>query len=339
MKHRTIPIFIPESACPHRCAYCNQYHISGQHYIETPAEIKKKIHTYMSTIKDAIVELGFFGGSFTGLPFSIQEEYLQVAQPFLSEGKIHSIRLSTRPDYISKEILTLLRQYHVETIELGAQSTHEHVLESTQRGHSVDDIRNATRQIKEFGFRLGLQMMIGLPKDTFEQSLQTAQLFIAWGADDVRIYPTIVIPHTLLAEWYRRGMYVPLSLDEAVNQTAEILLLFEQAGVKVIRVGLHPSEGLINGTDLLAGPFHVSFRELVETKIWKNILSAIPADSSKFIEISVSPKYINYAIGYGSENRKWLSSLFAGVSFISDNALENRNFNYTFHHKDTSMVK
>lgn len=328
MQHRTIPVFIPEVACPHRCVYCNQYHISGQHHIESPIEIKAKIHTYLSTMQNATVELGFFGGSFTGLPVSIQEEYLKVALPFIADGSIHSLRLSTRPDYINEEVLTLLRQYHVKTIELGAQSTNDEVLQITQRGHCSEDIYNASQQIKEFGFRLGLQMMIGLPKDSFERSLQTALSFINWGADDVRIYPAVVVPNTLMAEWYRQGIYTPLPLDEAVIQTAKILLTFEKAFVNVIRVGLHPSEGLIKGTELLAGPFHVSFRELVETKIWEQIFSSLPTDKSKFIKISVSPKTINHAIGYGSVNKTQLSKQFAGVSFVSDSTLSGREFKY-----------
>ena len=328
MQHRTIPVFIPEAACPHRCVYCNQHHISGQYHIESVSEIKAKIHTYLSTIQNATVELGFFGGSFTGLPLTVQEEYLKVALPFIADHSIHSLRLSTRPDYINEEVLTLLRQYHVETIELGAQSANDEILQTTQRGHCSEDIQNAAQQIKKFGFRLGLQMMIGLPKDSFERSLQTALSFIKWGADDVRIYPAVVVPNTLMAEWYRKGIYSPLSLEEAVKQTAEILLTFEKAHVNVIRVGLHPSEGLIKRTELLAGPFHVSFRELVETKIWEKIFSDLPTDKSKTIKISVSPKAINHAIGYGSVNKTRLSKQFAKVFFSSDHTLNNRELKY-----------
>ncbi len=191
------------------------------------------------------VEIGFFGGNFTGIPLDDQEKYLQVAQPFLEKGIVQGIRLSTRPDYIDEQGLHLLKKYGVTTIELGAQSMDNDVLQQSARGHTAEDVENASRMIIAAGFRLGLQMMVGLPGDTLEKSVFTARKIIELGACETRIYPVLVIKGTKMAEWYEQGKYKPLSMEEAVFWVKTILPLFEDAGVEVTRVGLHSSEGLL----------------------------------------------------------------------------------------------
>jgi len=324
-KHFNIPIFIPELACPFQCIYCNQQKISGKSHLPEPTEIQDIINTHLSTIptNNSHVELAYFGGNFTGIPIADQEELLKLIQPFIQKGKISGIRISTRPDYINSEILKLLKKYKVKSIELGAQSLDDDVLIQSARGHTYQDIENASRQIIEEGFSLGLQMMIGLPGDTLKKSIFTAKKIIELGADNTRIYPTLVIKETQLEKLYLDGMYKPLSLDEAVNWSRELLLLFEQSGVKVLRLGLHPSEGLLFGADLVAGPFHQSFRELVLSTIWKDKLNFLTHKTGDKIEIHVPAKQINYAIGYKAKNRKLLEQYFRQVKFrVSEEAEE-----------------
>lgn len=320
MKHYNIPIFIPELACPNRCIYCNQRHISGQLQAVKPEEIKQIIEQHLATfIRPSEVELAFFGGSFTGIDEKDMLTYLQIVQPYIEQGEIKSIRISTRPDYINEKILDILQQYNVKDIELGAQSLNEEVLAFAKRGHTVRDVENASQLIKSYGFSLGLQMMIGLPLDTVEKSKETAKKILKLGAESTRIYPTLVINNTDLADLYRQNKYKALSLDEAVDWTTEIYKIFSQSSIKILRVGLHPSEALINGTELLAGPFHVSFKELVLTKIWQEKFEKLPINTKTIL---INPKEINYAIGYNSKNKQLLQKKFPYLKFISDSNVE-----------------
>lgn len=320
MKHYNIPIFIPELACPNRCIYCNQRHISGQLQAVKPEEIEQIIEQHLSTfIRPSFVELAFFGGSFTGIDEKDMIKYLKIVQPYIEKGEIKSIRISTRPDYINEKVLDILKQYNVRDIELGAQSLNEEVLAFAKRGHTVKDVENASRLIKDYGFSLGLQMMIGLPLDSVERSKETAKKILELGAKSTRIYPTLVINNTDLADLYKAGQYKALSLEEAVNWTAEIYKIFSQTDITILRVGLHPSEALIKGEQLLAGPFHVSFKELVLTKLWQEKLANIPNNTKT---ISVNPREINYAIGYNGVNRKILQEKFPFLKFISDSNVQ-----------------
>ncbi|MEE0267918.1 MAG: radical SAM protein [Bacteroidales bacterium] len=320
MKHYNIPIFIPELACPNRCIYCNQRHISGQLQAVKPEEIKQIIEQHLATfIRPSEVELAFFGGSFTGIDEKDMLTYLQIVQPYIEQGEIKSIRISTRPDYINEKILDILQQYNVKDIELGAQSLNEEVLAFAKRGHTVKDVENASQLIKSYGFSLGLQMMIGLPLDTVEKSKETAKKILKLGAESTRIYPTLVINNTDLADLYRQNKYKALSLDEAVDWTTEIYKIFSQSSIKILRIGLHPSEALINGTELLAGPFHVSFKELVLTKIWQEKFEKLPINTKTIL---VNPREINYAIGYNSKNKQLLQKKFPYLKFISDSNVE-----------------
>ncbi len=328
-KHYTIPIFTPELACPFQCVFCNQQKISGQLSIPTVDEIISTIDSHLHTFKSVnrVVEVGFFGGSFTGIPITQQRAYLKIVRPYIKAGSINSIRLSTRPDYINDEILTMLKKYNVTTIELGAQSFNDDVLKRTRRGHTATQIDTASQLIKSYGFKLGLQMMIGLPGDTLERANYTAQKIIDAGADCTRIYPAVVIKDTLMHRWFSEKRYAPLSLKQAVNLTKQLLPKFENAGVKVIRVGLHPSEGLVTGKELVAGPFHTSFKELVLSAIWHDILYPIlEMNDNKKITIHVPPKELSYAIGYGSENRNMLLQKFSSAKFIPDTNITHRNF-------------
>ena len=329
IKHYTIPIFIPELACPFQCVFCNQEKISGHQSIPNEKEIIDIIENHLSTFRDIEknVEVGFFGGSFTGIPIVEQRNYLKIIKPYIDSGKIQGVRLSTRPDYINNEILNMLNNHHVTTIELGAQSFDDDVLHKSRRGHTASQIEQAAAMILDNGFKLGLQMMIGLPGDTFEKAVFTANKIIEAGAHCTRIYPAVVIKDTVMHKWYKQGKYKPLSLEQAVDWTKQILPLFEEAGVKVIRVGLHPSEGLVSGNELIDGPFHPSFKELVISAIWNDLLTPLHSnETGRDIEIIVPAKELNYAIGYSSVNKKMLLQKFNSVKFIADTDISGRSF-------------
>lgn len=329
--HANIPIFLPQLACPHQCIFCNQNHISSQEHIPSIDETRQIIERNLTTIpSDYTIQVAFFGGSFTGLPIETQESYLQVVQPFIKTKQVSSIRLSTRPDYITDEILAMLQKYNVQDIELGAQSTNDEILRLSGRGHNREAIQNASQKIKEYGFRLGLQMMIGLPGDTKETSLQTAQDIVDFGAETTRIYPTLVVSDTPLATLYNRGKYTPLSTEDAIDWTKDIYSLFIKNNITVLKVGLHPNKDFTNKEHLLAGPFHPSFKELVLSEIWKDKLKQIMQNNCKQKNISIftSSEEINNAIGYNSKNKKELLQLYKNVFFNIDPILTGYEFTY-----------
>ncbi|OIP04042.1 MAG: hypothetical protein AUJ97_03315 [Bacteroidetes bacterium CG2_30_32_10] len=329
MNHYNIPIFIPHAACPYQCVFCNQKKISGQLNIPSINDIENTINNHLLTLpkENAFIEIGFFGGSFTAIPFQEQEKYLKIASKYINRGVVKEIRVSTRPDFIDDNELNLLKKYGLQTIELGAQSMDEQVLAHSGRGHKVEDIVNASVLIKNAGFNLGLQMMIGLPFDTIEKAKQTAKQIISLQADCTRIYPTLVIKDTALELLYQQNKYFPLSIEDAVEWTKEIYNIFVNSNTKVIRIGLHPSEGLMKGDSLIAGPFHPSFKELVLTQIWNDLFKKIKNEKKlKKITIFVAKEQLNYAIGYNSTNKIELLKFYSFVVFKTDNSLKGNNF-------------
>jgi len=331
-RHFTIPVFIPEEACPNRCVFCNQHRIAETECTPSTSEVICRVNEYLTTIPaESEIEIGFFGGNFTGIPRHQQIEYMSSVQSFIKKGRVSGIRISTRPDYINNEALQILKQFHVQTIELGAQSLDEQVLLLSGRGHSAQQVQEASEMIKDAGFSLGLQMMIGLPGDTKEKSLYTAHEIIRLGADNTRIYPTLVIKDTELEQLYLSGKYEPLSLETAIDQVADIVPLFVQSGVKILRIGLHPSEGLIDHSSLVTGPFHVAFGEMVFSEIWRRILINMSFENGKRnqLAISVSPGMINAAIGHKGANKNRLLESFRKVVFNEN--VDLKRFEYYAH--------
>ena len=327
VRHYNIPIFIPELACPHQCVFCNQEKISGTDEAPKPKEVSEIIDTWISTIdtENSHVEVAFFGGSFTGIPVDLQEEYLKEVLPYIESGEVKGIRLSTRPDYINQEILDLLKKYGVTSIELGAQSLDKFVLKMAGRGHSVEDVEIASKLINENGFELGLQMMLGLPFDTKENSIYTAKKIIELGAKTTRIYPTLVIDGTALGKQYKDGTYNALSLDDAIDWTKDIIMLFEDAKIAVLRTGLHPSEEFEDDKSLLAGPYHPSFKEMVMTEVWMDKLSEL-SSNKKDIRVFVHPSQVNFAVGYKAKNKTELLKTYKSVKVFGDDKLSKFDF-------------
>lgn len=274
-KHNIIPIFVPHVGCPHDCVFCNQKKITGVSTDMTKDEVDNTIKSYLKTIPETnkTLEVAFYGGSFTAIDRTVQEEFLMIANSYKLSGHIDKIRLSTRPDCIDRDKLQMLKEYGVDTIELGVQSLDQSVLDASNRGHSIGDVYEAVELIKEFDFTLGLQMMLGLPKDTKEKSISTAKKLISLKPELVRIYPTLIVADTYLQELYEKNQYTPLSLEEAVDISSILLMMFERENINVIRVGLQPTENICSESgEVVAGPFHSSFRQLVESRIYKIVL-------------------------------------------------------------------
>jgi len=276
VKHYIIPIFIPHYGCSHQCVFCNQRRITGQATPVTADEVATIIDWHLTRLNQPRqVEVAFYGGSFTALPKEVQQALLRPAYNVLKQGKIHKIRLSTRPDCIDETTLALLKDHKVTTIELGAQSLDDNVLAAAARGHSSQAVAQAARLIKAAGFSLGLQLMLGLPAEDWVSSIKSAYKVLDIGPDFVRIYPTLVIENTPLAVLYRQGKYAPLTLSQAVSRAAGLKLLFERHSIKVIRTGLQASPDLADPSVVLAGPYHPSFGELVESHIYYLMVASV----------------------------------------------------------------
>ena len=306
-----IPIFVPHLGCPNDCIFCNQKSISGQKKNITKDEVKNIIDNYLKNIKDNEneKEIAFFGGSFTGIEEEKQEELLSIAYEYVKSGKVNSIRISTRPDYINKQILKRLKKYKVKTIELGVQSANDYVLEKAQRGHTFEDVKKASKLIRLYGFKLGHQMMVGLPESTEEDEINTAKALIKLKPKMVRIYPVLVIKGTKLEKDYEEGKYTPLTLARAIETCKKLVRMFADKKIDIIRVGLQNTDEITDPNDknseVVAGPYHPAFRQLVESEMWYDVIvEKIKKLNVKVrkVEITVNPIDSNNVIGHKKQN-------------------------------------
>ncbi len=273
-RHVNIPIFIPHLGCPNDCVFCNQKKISG-HGSFRRERVKEEIEQALSTVEaEADCEIAFFGGSFTGIDREEMISLLATAKAYIDCGRVNGIRLSTRPDYISDEILAVLRAYGVKTVELGIQSMDDGVLEASKRGHTAAQTKEACAKIKAYGFELVGQMMIGLPSSSAESEKETARRICEMGADGARIYPTVVLRDTALADLAEEGTYQPLTTDQMARRTAEALEIFAAHGVKVLRIGLQAADNLSGGDDVAAGEYHSAIGELSASVLYEKKLRA-----------------------------------------------------------------
>ncbi|TDP59110.1 radical SAM family protein [Aminicella lysinilytica] len=273
--HAIIPIFIPHKGCPHNCIFCNQKKITAHIAPVTADDVVETIETWLTTLSHVkTVEIAFYGGSFTAIPMEDQTAYLKIAKRYKDAGKVNKIHLSTRPDAINKEILDNLRAYGVDTIELGVQSFDDRVLKLSGRGHDSAIVYKSSKMIQDYGFELGIQLMIGLPGDSMETCIYSAKETVKIGPELARLYPTIVIEDTELFEQYKRGEYKPLSQDEAVERTKEMYKILQKAGINIIRVGLKSSDIINENGDIDGGTFHPAFRQLVEGAIAREKLES-----------------------------------------------------------------
>lgn len=335
-KEYIIPIFVPHLGCPNKCVFCNQTKITGKQKQVTAEEARKIIDEYLSNFKDKEnkVEIAFFGGSFTAIDEKIQNELLEVAYEYVQKGLVDSIRISTRPDYITKDILKRLKKYKVKTIELGVQSTNNYVLAKAKRGHTFEDIKKASKLVRFYGFNLGHQMMVGLPESTALDEVNTAKDLIKLKPKIVRIYPVLVIKDTELEEDYNKGEYEPLSVTQAVERCAEIADLFNKKKINIIRIGLQNTEEITDPeketSQVVAGPYHPAFRQLVEGRLWYNaIVSQIKKYNTKVkvVEIKANPEDVNNIIGHKKENIKKLKDIYeVDIVLKTDENIKNGKF-------------
>lgn len=325
-----IPIFLPHAGCPHRCVFCNQRIITRSKRNDLlPETIRSETNRFLKYKgnRKKLVQIAFYGGNFLGLENNDLKRLLQEAENFVSNGKVDSIRFSTRPDTITHEKLDILRNYTVSTVELGVQSMDEEVLEISKRGHTVSETELASDLLKKQNYEIGMQMMIGLPGDDETTALETARRIADLSPDFVRIYPTVVLADSLLARWYEDGTYTPLSLDTAVKIVKKLYLLFTATGIRVVRMGIQASEDFDRGTSILSGPYHPAFGHLVLSEIFLDMAVSrleTERDCHDVVSIRVHPRNVSRMRGLKNRNIEILKRKFnlSAVQIISDHCLE-----------------
>ena len=320
MRHINIPIFIPHLGCPNQCIFCNQRHISGTQEFDI-SSVRNTIEEVLLTAgDDTECEIAFFGGSFTGIDRGLMVELLDIAEEYVRANKVVGIRMSTRPDYISQEIINILKQYTVTFVELGIQTMSDEILTYLKRGHSTADTINAAKLLKENSIPFVGQMMIGLPQATIEDELYCAEQLCKLGACATRIYPTIVFSHTELADLTKVGEYKALSVEEAVERSAKVLKIFKQNNVNCIRIGLSDSENLHSDETYIAGPNSPSIGEMVKSKLYlENICEELDNQEkntkNKILCIECPKGCVSQVIGHRRKNINDLKNRF-GFSFV-----------------------
>ena len=310
-----LPVFIPHQGCPYRCVFCNQTDITGNQGRADEKKLQETLATYLGDKPlDQLPpnrEVAFYGGSFTGLPAERQESLLERVKPWIQKGLVNAIRLSTHPLFIDEERLGLLKKYDVGTIELGIQSTDPNVLELSGRPCPWEVVVSAVDLIRKNGFRLGLQLMPGLPGDTDQTFARSVDDVLYLEPDFVRLYPTLVVRHTELFQMYQEGKYTPWSLERTVDNLKTAVKKFRAKNIPVIRLGLHPDPSLLK--NYVDGPYHPSLRYLVDCRIGLDeMIDGIQGQKiiNEQVKFKVPSKRISVYIGHKRENIQKLKTMF-----------------------------
>ena len=309
IRHYNIPVFVPHKGCPNDCVFCNQKKITGQQEDRNFEETERIIEETLSTMeRPYFAEIAFFGGSFTGIPKEQQKAYLEIAKKYINSGKVDGIRLSTRPDYISTEILDMLKSYGVTAVELGAQSMDDEVLCKNRRGHTADMTKKAVKLLKEYGFETGLQMMTGMYGSDSEKDIFTGKEIANLHPDTVRIYPTIVLGDTELERLYKSGQYLPPELDESVEVCATLHRIFNEKGIRVIRIGLQSTDIICEKGSIVAGAYHSAFGDLVKSRIMRDEIECRVKQGEKVITVPANK--ISVAVGQKRCNIRYIKEKY-----------------------------
>lgn len=326
----TVPVFVPHLGCPHACVFCDQRAITGQSGFSL-SNVRGTIERTLSTVTPGScpVEIAFFGGSFTAIDRALMTDLLSIAREYRDAGRVQAIRCSTRPDALGPEILAILREYGVQTVEIGVQSLSDRVLTLSGRGHNATCTLAAMERVVRAGFDLVGQMMLGLPGSTLSDELSCARAICDAGAVGARIYPTAVFAGTALHRLMLEGRYVPLSVEEAVERGARVTEIFLDRGVKLLRVGLCETDSVRGANGVIAGGYHPAMGELCYARLYRNrifaALDALPDAMGRKIEIFIPQGALSKAIGQNKGNKIALMERYHPqiLRFTEDSALSN----------------
>lgn len=314
-----IAIFVPHVGCPHACAFCDQRTITGVQELPRAEDVDRICRQALEEVKDrSDTEVAFFGGSFTAIERGYMLELLNAAEPYIGGSGFKGIRISTRPDCIDREVLDILKSKGVSAIELGAQSMNDEVLKANARGHDSRAVYEASKLIREYGFELGLQIMTGLYKSDSSKERETIEQVIKIHPQTVRIYPVCVLENTELARLYKREEYVLMSFDEVLDICVYAAEKFTNAGIKLLRIGLHASKDVEQ--KLVAGYYHPSFGELVRSRQVRNIIEKSTQGMTN-ITVYAGSGMISAVSGHKKCNKEYFAAKGAELTVKPDETL------------------
>ncbi|MCD4689293.1 MAG: radical SAM protein [Desulfuromonadaceae bacterium] len=320
---KVFPFFIPHAGCPYRCRFCQQQWVSGHSVVPSPAQVAEELPLLLPEQGDG--EVAFYGGSFTLLEPALQRDYLRRVRPFIEKGQVAGIRISTRPDALDEEQLTLLQQGGVTTVELGCQSFSAEVLEAAGRGHGPLSAGRAVKRLRSRSLQVGLQLMPGLPGAAPVEALLSLRQALDLEPDFLRIYPTVVLRGTVLEADFQQGCYRPLALDDAVELCAEMLWHCREVGVPVIRLGLQATTALVPEQALVAGPYHPAFGALVRSRLWRRALAAVLAGQPGY-ELRVHPSDLSDVLGQRRDNWRYFEERGRCLTLLCDKGMARDHF-------------
>jgi len=333
-KPLVIPLFIPHSGCPHQCAFCNQSIITNQKSnLPDKDQIDDIITQYLQYKgKRERVELAFFGGNFLGLSHKDILRLLKIVNPYIVTNKIDGIRFSTRPDTINPQTLDLINSFKISAIELGVQSMNDTVLLKSRRGHTARDTIKAIDLLKKYSFKIGVQVMAGLPGDHEDSLLKSTKQVTQLKPDFARIYPLMVLKGSLMEQWYKKGLYQPLRLEKSVKLVKQMYQIFIAANIGVIRMGLQASDMMEDKSMVIAGPWHPAFGHLVFSQIFYDMICEKIDQNPELLKtenliLNMHPKSESRLRGDKNSNLKKLKSRYPGIDFLvdSDSSIKNKN--------------
>ncbi|MDR1472130.1 MAG: radical SAM protein [Synergistaceae bacterium] len=313
---RRAAYFIPFRGCARRCVYCDQRVITQDASGGAPVS-PDVVRRELSGASGAL-ELCFFGGSFAKLERGEMTELLRAVES-APNGSV--VTFSSYPgDFEGTDgaaLIDVLRGFPIGTIELGVPSLDPHVLARCGRQDDPGGIKRVLTLLRDEGFRLGVQTMIGLPGQTFESAMSDIEELgrvMAGGAWDLRLYPCLVLRGTELESMSRRGGYSPLGLEDAARQSGALLRAAEAMGFNVIRVGLQDSPTLKRS--VVGGPYHPAFGELaLSEKLALELFEKNPRGPWR-----VEPYKISQLKGHGARGARRLAEL-ASIPFRAAEAL------------------
>ena len=315
MKKTILPIFLANAGCLDRCVFCNQRAVERYCCNTLQEEVSAEINRQLRYLPKNDIQLAFYGGTFTALPDEQQLMLLQLGRNYIDQGKISSIRISTRPDALDDNCVLLLKSFGVTVVEIGAQSLADTVLVTNNRRHTYEDVNNSVACLKRNGLTAGIHLMTGLVGETDETYLLTAQRLTQMVPDMLRIHPTIVLRDTKLEQLYLQGNYCPQTMQQAIISASWLKLVAQAQGIRVIRTGIQPSEELRNG-QVVAGPFHPAFGELCDNAGYYCLLYIL-LKRHLADDFFCSPKDLSKVFGQHRKNITGLEGKFGKAVLIS----------------------
>lgn len=251
-----LPVALPLT-CPNRdgsagvggCVFCGEI---GAGYENRPAWM-----TVGQQLEENIAHIGpkYKANKFIPYYQNFSNTYLPLEdfKAYMEAGCLDSVvglAIATRPDCISDAYLDILKEIEINYgkdiyIELGLQTVNYKTLEKINRGHTMAELIDAVLRIKRYGFNVTVHMILNLPWDTMEDTIEGAKTLSALGVDQVKLHALYLVKNTLMAKWYQEGQFQLISAEEYVDRVIAFLRYLHPDIVLQRLVGRAPEDNTI----------------------------------------------------------------------------------------------